>query len=158
MKNFAHALSYALLLALLAGCDGLGSILDIIDAAPTTVGVSFVNTTDFPVDVEFFTSDEDQILRDLLTNDNIGNLTAFVVPAGETVDLPPQSCDELQAMTIDNAELRILGGLGPSEQAPVLRDGENFSCGDRVTFTFRSADVADLSIGTSFAPLTEATP
>jgi len=158
MKNFARALWPALVPVVLTGCGGLGTVLDIINATPTTVGVRFVNTTDFPVDFEFFTSDQGDIPRDLLTNDIIGDLTELTVEAGATVDLPSQSCDRIQAMTIDNAELRILGGLGPSDESAILRDGDDFSCGDRITFTFNSADLADLSIGTSVAPLTEATP
>jgi len=158
MKKFVYALSPVVLLVSVAGCDGLSPLLNIINDAPTTVGVSFVNTTDFPVEFEFYTSEEGDIPRDLLTNDLIGDLTEFTVEAGQTTDLPTQPCDQIAAMTIDNADLRILGGLGPSDESSVLRESEDFACGDRVTFTFRSADIADLSIAASVAALADETP
>jgi len=56
-----------------------------------------------------------------------------------------RNCDDLQAVVIEDADLRIIGGIGPETDSDVLRDGDEFGCGDTVTFTFTSSD-----LGTNF--------
>ncbi|MCH7884473.1 MAG: hypothetical protein IIC01_04415, partial [Planctomycetes bacterium] len=36
----------------------------------------------------------------------------------------------------DDADLLILGDIGPEANSDVLRDGDDFSCGDTIVFTF----------------------
>jgi hypothetical protein len=37
---------------------------------------------------------------------------------------------------IDDADLQIVGGIGPETDTRVYRDGDDFNCGDSITFTF----------------------
>jgi hypothetical protein len=112
------------LLAPLLGCPGF---LD-------QTSVRLVNNASFPVDVTVFIDDDQNILRALLTG--IGTELNFTVQPGDTVAFT-RSCDDLQAIVIDDAELRVLGGIiRPNEDTEVFRDGDDFGCGDVLTFTF----------------------
>ena len=52
-----------------------------------------------------------------------------------------QSCDDLQAIMIEDADLQIIGGIGPEANTDVLRDGDDFGCGDTIVFTFDHSDL-----------------
>ena len=114
-------------LALSAGC-GLLSLL-----SSNQVTVSLVNQSDFPVDVDILIGDEQEMPEFLLRE--LRNELDFALPAGgaQTFSRP---CSELQAIMIEDADLRALGGLGPDASTDVQRDGDDFSCGDTITFTF----------------------
>lgn len=112
---------------LTAGCDALSALL------PMLVTVSLENTGDFNVDGAFLISDEQDIPEFLLKE--VGDEQDFTVPPGGTQTFV-YDCDELQAIMIEHADLRIIGGLGPEASTDVLRDGHEFSCGSTITFTF----------------------
>lgn len=133
-------LTLTLILApvIVAGCG----LLDLIGPLDRTTTVRLVNDTPFPVDVQLFYHDVQEAPRLLITTD--GTELNEQVAAGDTFSLT-RNCDDLQAVLIDDADLRIIGGIGPEDDTDVLRDGDDFGCGDIITFTFNST-----AIGTEF--------
>ena len=139
MKNLALSMTALGLLLPPLGCDALTGIL-----LPTTVTVSLVNAGDYDVDVELFIYDEQEVPELALTE--LGDQLGFTIPPGETVTFV-RSCDDLQVIVVDDADLRILGGAGPETNSDVLRDGDDFGCGDRITFTFsHTAAIFDFDV------------
>jgi hypothetical protein len=55
-------------------------------------------------------------------------------------------CDELQAVQIEDADMRLLFGIGPETSSEVLRDGDDFGCGNEIVFTFTSFPEFDVNI------------
>ncbi|MEK7711255.1 MAG: hypothetical protein AAB341_05100 [Planctomycetota bacterium] len=126
----------------LGGCDALTILIQ-----PTTVTVLLVNNGSFPVDVDLFHSDVQDVPEFLLTE--VGTEVNLTVEAGQTRTIV-RDCDALQAIVIDNAELRVLGGIGPEANTDVLRDGGDFGCGDVITFTFsHTAAIVDFDVSTT---------
>ena len=124
-----------------AGCDFLLSL------SPATTTVRLVNLSDFPVEVTIFIDDEQDLPEDLLTE--VGTEIQFTVAAGDTMTFS-RECDAFQVMIVGDADLRIVGGIGPEARSDVLRDGDDFSCGDTITFTFdHSAAILDFDVSTS---------
>jgi hypothetical protein len=130
----------SLMLPAVAGCDAI----DIIFGA-TTVTVSLVNDADYTVEVELYIDDEQEIPKFLLTETD---KLSYSIPAGETRSFT-RDCEDLQAIIIDDADLMIIGGLGPDADTDVFRDGDDFDCGDTIIFTFDHSDViVDFNIST----------
>ncbi|MCO6436486.1 MAG: hypothetical protein J5J06_05310 [Phycisphaerae bacterium] len=127
------------LLLLNSGCDALIGILE-----PNNISVTLVNSTSFDVDVELYYSDVQEIPELLLTT--VGTKMELTLAPGDRISFS-RDCDELQALIIDRAELQTIGG--GDDQTGVLRDGDEFDCGDRITFTFRSILLTDLRIETN---------
>ena len=133
MKSFVTiTLMLSLVLPTVAGCDAINFLL-----GATNVTVSLVNDSDYTVEVELYTDDEQQILKFLLTETD---KMSYSIPAGETRSFT-RACDDLQAIIIDDADLMIIGGLGPDADTDVLRDGDDFHCGDTIIFTFDHSDI-----------------
>jgi len=129
------------LMAGVAGC-GVGGLV-----GGSSLAVELVNDSDFPVEVTIFTSDEDDIPQSLI--DDLGDEIERTIPAGGTVRLS-FGCDEVRAIVIDRASLSVVGGLGPVTQTDVLRDEDDFACGDTVALTFdHSSIVFDFAVSTS---------
>ncbi len=127
---------------LVAGCESLSGLLSFL--SPTLVTVSLVNGADFPVDVAILIGDEQDIPEFLLKE--TGDELDFSVSAGETQTFS-RECGELQAIMIEDADLRFIGGVGPDASTEVLRDGDHFSCGSTLTFTFsHSAIITDFDV------------
>ena len=112
-----------------AGCDFIGQII-----SPQTTRVELVNAGSYPVEVELWYGDEQDVPRDILTA--LGEEINRTIDPGDTYRFS-RDCDDLQAVVIEDADLRIIGGIGPEEDTDVIRDGEEFGCGDTITFTFR---------------------
>ncbi len=124
-------------------CGGCG-LVDVL--LPTQVTVRLVNNSDFPVELTMFISDEQDIPEALLTSDEFAEELTFTIAAGATQTFT-RDCDALQAMIIDDADLDVALGLGPETRTEVLRDGDDFGCGDIVTFTFdHSAQILDFDV------------
>lgn len=139
MKRLLTCVCLAGVLVPVGGCE---IVLDILQ--PKIVTVRLVNNGSFDVDVELYISGTQEILESLLTS--TGTKIEYTLEAGETVTFS-RDCDDLQAIIIDNADLKVLGGIGPSADTDVLRDGTDFSCGDTITFTFdHSLVVVDFDI------------
>ncbi len=135
-----RAIVCCIVLAGVCGCDALNIILD------PRVTVTLVNASDYPVDVTMFVSDDQDILESLLVEESVGEKLLYTLAAGQTVSFS-RPCDELQAMIIEQAELDVALGLGPEANTDVLRDGDDFSCGDEVVFTFdHSSQILDFDV------------
>ncbi len=129
----------------LAGC-GIGRTIS-GRLGPQEVRVTLVNNGDSAVDVRIRYDDEQDIPEDLL--DEIGPELTMTVAAGQTATFS-RDCGELQAIRIVRADLDIFGEVGPSAETSVLRDGDDFNCGDRITYTFDHAEVPlNLDISTT---------
>ena len=127
----------------LAGCDSLVGLL-----RPTETTIVLANDSDFDVEVVLFYGADQNILEALLTG--IGEEMTLTIGAGEQSTFS-RDCDDLQAIIIDDADLLLVGQLGPEVKTDVLRDGNEFGCGDTITFTFDHSDVIfDFSITVDF--------
>lgn len=158
MKTLMTWLTGAGLMATAAGCDAASAVAGAAAGAGalgSLMNVQLVNTSpDFPVDVTLFFHPDDDVLEGVLTSGELDSEQVdTTVPPAQTVSLAPQSCDDLQAVIIENADLQLFGSIGPSDDTPVFRgDGEDFNCGDTLVFTFSHADVTiptDLNISFS---------
>jgi hypothetical protein len=111
---------------------------------PSSTEVELVNNGDFTVEVRIFISDEQKIPAGLI--DDLGDELNFTVAAGQRETFS-RSCDDLQAVVVDEADLQVALGLGPDASSEVLRDGTDFGCGDGIRFTFTHNEVlTDLQI------------
>ena len=130
----SHRVRYLLVLLaicpVVSGCDALTELF-----GADTVTVALVNNSSLGLDVEveIYISDQQEIPELLLTE--LGTKLEYTVEAGETVTFS-RSCDDLQAIIVSNADLQLISGLGPATSSDVLRDGDYFSCGDTIVFTF----------------------
>lgn len=101
---------------------------------PTQTTIELVNAGSFPVEVTLYISDTQEIPEVLLTT--LGTEIQRTVPASQTVTIAYE-CDELQAVIVDDADLQLLGEIGPQTSSDdVLRDGTDFGCGDTIRFSF----------------------
>ena len=116
-----------LVIAFAPGCDAL---LALALSFPSTVTVRLVNNGEFPVDGELYYDDDQDTFDNLLRER--GTLVEFDVAAGDTFTFV-RACDDLQAIFIDDADLRVFIGISPDDDTEVLRDGTDFSCGDIIT-------------------------
>ncbi len=139
MRTWTLNMALFAALPVFAGCGVLDAILQ-----PNTVNVLLVNQGDFDVQADVYISGEQLIPRDLLTE--VGEHLVFTLRPGETASFS-RNCDDLQAIVIDPAELSIIGQIGPTTSSNVLRDGDDFGCGDAITFTFdHSILITDFSV------------
>jgi hypothetical protein len=116
----------------LAGCEALVGLLE-----PTSVTVSLVNTSEYDVEVTLLLSDEQDIPEFMF--DELADELEYVVPAGDVITFA-RSCEDLQAIMIDDADLLVIGGFGPETSTDLLRDGDEFGCGSTIVFTFLHTD------------------
>lgn len=124
------------LLVLVAGCDALTPLLGTLQ--PNLVTVELVNNSDFAVEGTLFYDDDQDTLEEILVE--TGTERAFTLAAGGRSSFSV-NCDDLQAIIIDNAGLQIVGDVGPEANTDILRDGDDFGCGDTIVFTFDHSDV-----------------
>ena len=128
MKRHLLALALAALLAGTFGCNSLFNAL-----LPNQTSVQLVNDGDFPVNVELYYGNDQNALKSLLTT--FGQKVEVTVQPGDTYSFA-ENCDSLQAIVIENADLDVVGPVGPSADTEVYRDGTDFNCGDTLVFTF----------------------
>ncbi len=143
MSKILAATVALILLAVNAGCDSLVGLL-----RPSETMIVLANDSDFDVEIVLFYDDDQNILELLLTE--IGEEMRLTIGAGEQITFK-RDCDDLQAIIIDDADLLLIGQLGPEVKTDVLRDGNEFGCGDTITFTFDHSDaIFDFSITVDF--------
>lgn len=131
----------AVLVLVVSGCGVVGDLL-----RGTRVTVDLVNETDFEVQATLFFDDEQNIPEFLLVQSDIGTEVSLTVPPGQTISFS-ESCDDLQALIVENANLALFGSLGPDANTDVLRDGDDFGCGDTVVLRFTDSNgIADFDI------------
>lgn len=139
------AIAGVALVAGVAGCDALIGLLQ-----PRTVTIRLVNNSDFDVVVEMFTHDDQNVAEFLITE--VGDEINRTVGSGETTTIVGD-CDDVQAIIIEDADLQVVGGIGPEANTDVIRDGDDFGCGDTVTFTFdHSALITDFDVAVNVTP------
>jgi hypothetical protein len=126
----------ALTLALAAATGGCGILTAFFQ--PSTVRVALVNDSDFDVSVVLILGENQDAPRELL--EEIGDEERYTLKPGESIDFF-RDCDEIQAVFVDNAEMMIVGQIGPEADSEVLRDGEDYDCGDTVEFRFDHSDL-----------------
>ncbi len=95
--------------------------------------VQLVNTGLYPVNVELRISGNQYELQAVL--EEFGDEINYTVGPGQAVTLF-KPCDDLQAILIAKADLSLAGDVGPSNNTDILRDGDDFGCGDIITYTF----------------------
>ncbi len=109
--------------------------------------VRLVNEADFEVEVQLFYSDDQNALQGLIQE--FGTERNESLGVGDTASFS-RDCDDLQAIFINDADLNIIGSIGPEASTDVFRDGSDFNCGDTLTFTFtQNATATDLDIAFS---------
>jgi hypothetical protein len=114
------------------GCGILGLI-----GQTRTTTVELRNNGDFPVSVVLFYDDEQDTLDGAIQE--TGTERTFTIDAGQSQTLT-RACDDLQAVIIDDADLEVVGSVGPEDRSDLLRDGDQFRCGDTIVFTFDHSD------------------
>ena len=130
-RRFRPALT-VLLMTLVLSTAGCGALFDLL--TPTTVRVVLVNeSTDFGVEGTLYYDDEDDIPELLLTE--LGEEMSFTLAAGQTQSFI-RSCDDLQAIIIDDADLQVIGSVGPEDSSEVQRIDDDYACGDDLVFRF----------------------
>lgn len=112
----------------IAGCDTLLGILQ-----GNTVTVELVNSGSFPVSVVLYVGENQNAFEGVLIG--LGEKIELTVSAGQTQSFT-RDCDDLQAIVLSNADLQIIGEIGPEVSTRVYRDGSDFNCGDTLVFTF----------------------
>ncbi len=136
--------------ALVAGCDALTPLLGALQ--PNLVTVELVNNGDFAVQGTLFYDDDQDTIEEVLVE--TGTERTFTLTAGGRTSFS-LSCDDLQAIILDDASLQIVGDVGPEANTDVLRDGDDFGCGDTIVFTFDHSDALldfDVSVTTRGGP------
>jgi len=138
----ARTLGGASLLAALAGCGVVAASL-----GPRTTSARLVNNGEFAVRVELFLDEEQDLPREVLTE--VGTQLEFTLEPGEVAAFA-RDCEDLQAIVINDADLLIVGQIGPEADTDVLRDGDDFGCGDTIVFTFdHSGAILDFDVSTA---------
>ena len=132
MKHLLCGLLAIGALAVLGSCDSGSPGLILGDQ----VGVQLVNDTDYDVDVVIRYHEDPDVSESTLTDD--GPELDYAVQSGESINFQ-RDCDHLGAIIVESATLRVLGGLGPTADTRVFRDGEDFSCRDTIVFTFEGS-------------------
>lgn len=97
-----------------------------------STAAEIINDTEATIRVRVFYDDEQDIPRELL--EEVGNETEFDLAPGESRTVS-RDCDELQAILV-RGDQRLIGSFGPEESSDVFRDGDDFGCGDLLTFRF----------------------
>jgi len=119
---------------LFSGCGQFGDWV-----APGVV-VTLVNNGDYDVDATLAISSDPNISEaDLIAS---GTEIDVTIPPGESRVIR-RDCLELRAIMVENAELQVIGGFGPTAQSEVIREGQGSPrvlCQGFLTFTFDHND------------------
>lgn len=111
------------------------------------VAVRLVNNGDLDVEVTVAYSGDDADSKDDLVDN--GTKLTFTVPAGEVRSFS-RSCGQLGSIVIEDADLLVVGAVGPQTDSNVVRMDGDFDCGQTVTFTFdHSALLIDFDVTSS---------
>jgi hypothetical protein len=133
----------ALLVPLMTGCP---AIIDVLNPRQNTVRL--VNNGTFPVIVEVRFNGDPHALEAVLRE--TGRSRTFTLPANGGVASFSQPCDDLQSVMVADADLQVIGQIGPETSSEVFREGDEFDCRDTIVFTFtNSALIVDFRVITT---------
>ncbi len=153
MNKYVSIGALGALCVTLMSCFGCSALLGLIQ--PSSVTVKIINSGTFPVDSTFYIDDDENILELLIKE--LGTKIENTVQAGESTSFS-RSCSDLGAIILDDADLQIVGSVGPDTNADILREGEDFSCGDTIVFTFtHSAVLLDFGVAVTVQPFSLST-
>lgn len=116
-----------------AGCGELG----IMFGLPVN-RVVLRNDGKFSVNATLFVSSDEGISNDALTS--VGTKIEYSIPPGESRSFD-RNCADMRAIVIDEAQLDVVGGGGPTAHTDVLRDGADFNCRSTIEFVFDHSDI-----------------
>ena len=134
---------------LLCGCDVVESLWEVV--GPNTVRVVLVNTTESDVDPQMFVNEEEDLLEFLLDNDLNRFAEGVILEPGD-VEVFTFDCDDIGIVGSVDAELLFAPLISPdSSNDPILRQGEDFECGDEVRFDF-TGGLSDFHVSASVEP------
>jgi hypothetical protein len=137
MKELTRSVGGAMMILALAGCKAAETVVDAL--GNDEVAVILQNASeDYDVQVELYYDDYQEVPESALTN--LGRRRDYTLGPGESVTFT-EECDDLQAIIIDDADLEIIGDIGPETSTRVLRDGTDFNCNDTLTFTFDHSEL-----------------
>lgn len=147
MKHFAGWVLTAGLLLPGVGCDSVvlegdlgpvvGEIVGLL--RPERMTVTLVNeSTIYDVDVTLFFHDDNHVFEFMLTQ--VGEEVGFILLPGDEISFT-EKCDDLQVIVIDDANLQLFGGTIADTESPILREGDDFECGDEIVFTFTHSNL-----------------
>jgi hypothetical protein len=140
MKRLACLVLVGAVLPLVGACD----LMRLVQG--DAVIVTLANNGAYPVDVKLRIADNQYILQVVL--EEFGDELEYTVPAGQAVTFF-KPCKDLQAILIDKADLNLVGSVGPSVSTDILRDGDDFGCGDGIIYTFNhSPAITDFDVET----------
>jgi hypothetical protein len=134
-KEIAAMRNYRVAGVMVAGAlvGGCGFLEDLIQGQ-RRVNVRLVNTGDDPVEVRLFFDDTQEIPSDLLSE--VGQEIEVTLAPREVYPFS-RPCADLQAIVIDRADVNFEGvPIGPSDNTRVFRDGDDFACGQTLSFRF----------------------
>lgn len=144
MKNRRHVSAswslLALALAVLVAGAGCPSF-DFPFPRDEPVVIELINAADHPVDPRLYVSPyEDDDIDGILDPANFIDIGEPIAVGEPPVEITFQSCAEAGAMVTDFAQLLISETqFIESDNAPIIRRGIDFDCGDTVTFIFIDA-------------------
>ncbi len=118
----------------LAGASGCGLIGNIT----RTTSIELRNDGEFDVELDMYIYDEQLAPLGVIIADG-EHIETIIEPGESRAFIRP--CDDLQAVVIVDADLDVVGSIGPSVSTGVLRDGDDFSCGSLIRFTFDHSSV-----------------
>lgn len=127
-----------ILTVVFGGAGGCGAFLTLL--SPNTVTVTLINQSpSFDVDTTIV-HDSSELPKLLLLQNDFGTDRDNLVPAGQALSFTID-CDGAEVILLADADLELLGGLGPETDSDVLTMDNDFNCGDEIVFTFSHADV-----------------
>lgn len=112
--------------------------------------VALINATNFPVDGRLFYHPEQSLPESGI--ELLGTEVAFNIEPGQTFTFS-RDCDDLQAIFIKDADMRVAPGVSPETDSEVYREPTDFSCGRTLTFTFTQNLLGtELNVAFTLAP------
>lgn len=125
----------------------LGAVLLCGSCGTVQTYVILINTTNYSVDGRLFYDEEQTLPASGL--EVLGTEVTFSIPAGQSFSFN-RDCEDLQAIFIKDADMRVAPGVSPETESDVYREPDDFSCGRTITFTF-SQNQAGTELNVTFA-------
>ncbi len=112
--------------------------------------VILYNSTSHTVEGRLFYDEEQALPASGL--EALGTEVTFSIPAGQSFSFN-RDCEDLQAIFIKDADLRVAPGISPDTESDVYSEPDDFTCGRTLTFTFtQNALGTELNVTFALAP------